>query len=171
MVEISTFTKERSIPSFLGCKIKCLIIQRYGKRSELQTYIEYWERSNRSMRFSISFVTKDENKTRWIDSGERRNQSLINRGKCDYVGAKAPSSSPLLCCRSHPPFVAASDRSSSSRPTTTRSIALPARGMHRTEIIRGSQTASSWCILPAPSWRSSKRGSDDSGNMTIEFHE
>ena len=26
---------------------------------------------------------------------------------------KAPSSSPLLCCRSHPPFVAASDRSSS----------------------------------------------------------
>ena len=48
-----------------------------------------------------------------MDTCERRNQSLNKRGKCDYVGAKAPSSSPLLCCRSHPPFVAASDRSSS----------------------------------------------------------
>ena len=48
-----------------------------------------------------------------MDRCERRNQSLIKRGKCDYVGPKAPSSSPLLCCRSHPPFVAASDRSSS----------------------------------------------------------
>ena len=39
-----------------------MIIQRYGKRSGLQNYIEYWERSNRSMGFSISFVTKGEKK-------------------------------------------------------------------------------------------------------------